>query len=107
MCSSAWIVYCETKVIKTLCEGTDGEAFLPASAVIYVCVETGARGPMLVEAMTEVEKMDLRLSARGPASTKCECRAPAGLRRLGLCVPGSVGPWLAAPPDYSGAGSIE
>lgn len=27
---------------------------------------------MLTEVMTEVEKMDLRLPARGPATTKCK-----------------------------------
>ncbi|MPC26648.1 hypothetical protein E2C01_019794 [Portunus trituberculatus] len=41
--------------------------------LIYASVkEIRSRGPMLIEAMTEVEKMDLRLTARGPASAKCE-----------------------------------
>lgn len=74
----------KTKILRQ-CEGTEGAPPLPVNAVIYASVEQpGARGPMLVEAMTEVEKMDLRLTARGPASAKCESPAPGGSRRLAL-----------------------
>lgn len=102
MCRSSWTVYGENKDIEIYCEGTEGVALLPVDAVIYASVEeTGARGPMLVEAMTEVEKMDLRLTVRGPASAKCESLAPAGFRCPGLRMPspGRFIPWLVGPQD--------
>lgn len=63
----------EHTAINVCREETQGSAQLPAYTVIYASVEeTCSSGLMLIEAMTEVEKMDLRLTARGPASAKCE-----------------------------------